>query len=244
MMGLLCVRNVEQNTMKIQTFQISDLIDVALQASRDKTPLYIWIVAGPGTGKSWACESIQHLPGVAFLNKVYSPKTHRELIGLNSPSTMLLINDDLGLCTRWNAKEYFSTFIMCIDGEIEYKQYKNTTSAKTNFSIILLSTEDYYNQNYDDVKGMGLYDRIIPVVVKLSHESRKERQKFIGTSINSRHPPQRNAKIFENHGAQDLSAWDLEPRLISNMNILSQYFSKEQMDEIVQVVKNPGRYEV
>lgn len=229
---------------KLNYLTLEMFVDACYYCAVDKTPVFGYIAGGTGTGKTWSTEALKNETFVKYMNKVYSPQEHRAEIAKNAPRTKLLINDDLGLCSRWNAKDYFSTFIMAMDGEISYTQYKNTMTSTTNFSVVLCSTSTYFDQNRAAMDGMGLLDRMMLFAVGLSEESREIYQRHAIMSMNGRHPPIRQPI---RHYTRDmvnnpfpLMDYNLNPRNINNLKHIQKYLDDESMAELIGVVNGPA----
>lgn len=222
-------------------------MDTAYFCGIDKTPVSMIIAAPPGAGKTWSASALAETDFVQYLCKPFSPSEHRKIIGGNAARTRLLINDDLSLTSRWNAKEYFGTFCMIIDGEVQYTQWKTVHHFHMNCSTVLCCTSDYYNSNIDDMKAMGLLDRLIPVVLGLSNETRKAYQDYERKShLFDSKPVPRNPEFLEVKSVKTelLSKKNIDPRLLRNLRRMSQYLTDEETEELIDIAHSNGRYEI
>ena len=232
--------------MKLNSLTLSKIIDVAYYCGCDGTPVSVLIAAPPGAGKTWSAKSLCNTDFVQYLNHVYSPNEHRLTIAAKASRTKLLINDDLGLAARWNQKEFFSTFIMVSDGEISFTQYRQSQHAIMSCSMVLLCTLDYFTANYQDMKGMGLYDRVIPIVVGLSQTTRRLYQDSIRSRRNTRNTPNRDPSIPEKGEYKDemIESKDIDPRLLQNLAYMSQWLTDEEFTELINITHTADKYEV
>lgn len=232
---------------RLKHLTLEKLVDTAYFCGVGKTPVFLIIAAPPGSGKTWSTSSIAETDFVLYLNKPFSPAEHRKIIVKNAPRTRLFINDDLSLSSRWNAKEYFSTFCMIYDGEVVFTQWKSTIQAHTQCSMVLCCTTDYYHSNRDDMVALGLLDRLIPIVLGLSNETRKKYQHYIqDTSIYDSAPTQRDPVFKEQKIIKKgiISKKDIDPRLLLNIRRMSQYLTDEETEELIAVAHSNGKYEI
>jgi hypothetical protein len=232
---------------RLQHLTLSRLIDAAYFCGIDSTPISMLIAMPPGSGKTWSTSSIKNANFVQYLNKVYSPNEHRMLIGQAAARTCLLINDDLGLLARWNQSEYYSTLCMVMDGELMFKQFRSLQHAIFKCSVVLCCTSEYYNQNHDNMQGMGLIDRLIPISMNLSKQTRAEYQKSSqSSSIFESETPARVPALQEPGLVQDglISELNLDPRLLRNTRRISRYLTEDELIEMIEVANKPGRYEI
>jgi hypothetical protein len=232
--------------MKLNFLTLCKIIDVAYYCGCDGTPVSILIAAPPGAGKTWSAKSLENTDFVQYLNHVYSPNEHRFTIAQAASRTKLLINDDLGLSARWNQKEFFGTFMMIADGEISYTQYRQSQHAIMSCSMVLLCTLDYYTSNKQDIKGMGLYSRIVPIVVGLSQQTRRTYQDSIRLRRNIRNVPNRDPSIPEKGEYKDemITIKDIDPRLLQNLANMSQWLTDDEFIELVNIAHKEDKYEV
>jgi hypothetical protein len=232
-------------SMKLRYLNLTNLIDAAYLCGIDGTPVSLLIAMPPGSGKTWSTSSIKNADFVQYLNKVYSPNEHRLIIGQSAARTCLLINDDLGLLARWNQSEYYSTLCMVIDGELVFKQFRTLQHAVFKCSVVLCCTSEYYNQNVDNMQGMGLLDRLIPVSLNLSAQTREKYQEYSQlSSIFDNSAPARVPVIRNAAPVQDdlIREKNLDPRLMRNIRRISQYLSEDELIELINVANKPGRY--
>ncbi len=182
---------------------------------------------------------------------VYSPNEHRKLIADRAARTRLIINDDLGLSARWNMKEYISTFIMVANGELEFTMHKQTQHESCTASLVLCCTSKHFDKVKDDMKEMGLWDRSIPVDVRLSKETRRAyQQSFIDGAncpgFDDRTPAQRKPELRKKGKKKtpQLLEKDVDPRLLRNLSYFSQYLTDDEYNELIDVALNPRKFEV
>jgi hypothetical protein len=235
-----------EKLMKLKCLNLAKIIDVAYVAAIDGTPVSILIAAPTGAGKTWAGKAIENVDFVQYINHVYSPNEHRSVIVEKAARTRLLINDDLGKTARWNQKEYFSTFMSICDGELSYTQWKQHQHARMACSLVIICTTDYYVTNSRDMAGMGLLDRMVPIVVGLSQETRKTYQDTIRLHLGGRNPPPRDPTLVEKGEFKDdvIGKKDINPRLLQNLSYMSQYLTDEEFTELVAISHDGDKYEV
>ena len=232
--------------MRLQYLSLTTLIDVAYLCGLDGTPVSLFLGAPAGSGKTWAAKSIENIDFVQYIAHVYSPNEHRAVILKNAERTRLLINDDLGKTARWNQKEYFSTFMAIADGEISYTQWHSHQHKPVYCSLVLIATLDYYVSNRTDMTAMGLLDRVVPVIVGLSQETRREYQESIRQHRRTRDPNPREPVIRPRGEYKDdlITKKDINPRLLQNLSYMSQYMTDEEFTELVAIAHAEDRYEV
>jgi hypothetical protein len=232
--------------MRLKYLSLNKIIDVAYMCGIDDTPVSVFIAAPSGAGKTFSARSVMDTDFVQYISDVYSPNEHRHVIVDKAPRTRLFINDDLGKTARWNQKEYFSTFMAVADGELSYTQWHQHQFARTVCSMVLLATTDYYTINKRDMAAMGLLDRVVPVVVGLSQETRHEYQDRIRQHLNTREPPRRDPHLYDKGEYKDdlIERKDINPRLLQNLSYMSQYMTDEEFVELIAVAHEEDKYEV
>jgi hypothetical protein len=233
--------------MKLKYLTLNKIVDAAYLCGIDETPVSILMALPPGSGKTWSTKSIQDCDFVMYLSKIYSPNEHRAVIGKNAARTRLLINDDLGFSARWNQKEFFSTFCMIVDGEIMYTVYRQTQHAATNCSLLLVCTLDYYYASRGDMVEIGLFDRVIPLTLRLSPETRRMYQKsIIADEDGEKVVKPRIPELIDKGPVQRelIERMDIDPRLLRNMKFISQYLTEEEFKEMIDVAHSNGKYEI
>jgi hypothetical protein len=235
--------------MRLKYLTLNKIVDTAYLCGINNTPVYVILAAPPGSGKTWSTCALEDVDFVHYINMPSSPSEHRKMIGVKGPRTRLLINDDLGLTARWNQAEYFSTFCMIADGKIAYKQFKTLVYAKMNCSLLLCCTTDYFYAHYDEMTSGGLFDRLTPIVLGLSNETRTTYQKYIEKSSIYTVKPYPRYPIFadERIVKSDLiSTKNISPRMLVNIRRLSQYLTEEETDELVSIAHAPDspEYEI
>lgn len=229
--------------MKLKHLSLKKIVDAAYWCGIENTPVSVLLTLPPGSGKTYSTASLKKIDFVHYIGKPMSPNEHRQEIARNAARTRLLINDDLSLCSRWNAREYFSTFNMVADGEIKYTQYKSTISAITKSSLVLCCTTSYFNDNYVSMESGGLLDRLIVVALGLSAETREAYQKAIfaqpiGQSIvPPREPEFLTASACDVAIEKDIviQKKNIDPRLLNNLRRISQYLTLEESKELIAV---------
>jgi hypothetical protein len=232
--------------MRLRYLSLNTLIDVAYVCGVDGTPVSLLIGAPAGAGKTWAAKSIESVDFVQYIAHVYSPNEHRSVILKNAERTRLLINDDLGKTARWNQKEYFSTFMAIADGEISFTQWHSHQHKPMYCSMVLISTLDYYTANRTDMAAMGLLDRVVPVIVGLSQETRRTYQETIRKHLRTRDPAPREPMLRERGEYKDdiITKKDINPRLLQNLSYMSQYLTDDEFSELVAIAHAEDKYEV
>jgi hypothetical protein len=239
--------------MRLIHLTLIKIIDAAYLCGLDRTPVTIIISAPPGSGKTWATQSISESNLVQYIGGVHSPNEHRKIIGDRAARTRLIINDDLGLSARWNMKEYIATFIMVANGDLEFTMHKQSQHESCNASLILCCTAKHFDRVKDDMKEMGLWDRSIAIDVRLSKETRKnyqinfiEKAAGIYDEYDDRLPPQRTPELRPKQRVKtpQLLEKDVDPRLLRNLSYMSQYLSDEEYIELIDVALNPRKYEI
>lgn len=232
--------------MKLNFLTLNKIIDVAYMCGIDGTPVSVLIAAPTGAGKTWAAKSIEDVDFVQYISHVYSPNEHRSVIVEKAPRTRLLVNDDLGKTARWNQKEYFSTFMSVSDGELSFTQWKQHQHAIMSCSLVLIATTDYYISNVRDMTGMGLLDRLVPVVVGLSQETRRSYQDSIRLHRGTRNPLKRDPTLTEKGEFKDdlIRKKDINPRLLQNLSYMSQYLNEDEFSELIAIAHDGDKYEV
>jgi len=233
--------------MRLKHLTLNKLIDTAYFCGIDETPVSLIIAAPPGAGKTWSASALAETDFVQYLCKPFSPSEHRKIISQNAARTRLLINDDLSLTSRWNAKEYLATFCMIHDGEIMYTQWKTTYHAHMHCSMVLYCTTDYLHSNFDDMKAMGFTDRVIPIILGLSNETRKIYQKYEQEShLFDSKPALRNPEFLEIKSVKTelLAKKDIDPRAFRSLRRMSQYLTEEETEELIDVAHSNERYEI
>jgi hypothetical protein len=97
--------------------------------------------------------------------------------------------------------------------------------------------------------GMGLLDRLIPIVANISKETRMEYQtRSQNSDIRESEPPTRTP-VYEFERVrivQDdiIREMNLDPRLLRNIRRISQYLTEDELYELIQVANKPGRFEI
>ncbi len=233
--------------MKLQYLTLNKIVDTAYFCGIDGTPVSVLIAAPSGAGKSWSTSAVANTDFVQYIGKVYSPNEHRAIIGKNASRTRLLINDDLGLTARWNQVEYYSTFCMIHDGELMFKVFRQTQHVSTTCSMILCCTLDYFYSHRDDMSGMGLLDRVVPVILRLSNETRREYQEYEmkGNIMDSKPAPRNPSFLDVRKPKVDMVLKkNIDPRLLRNLRRMSQYLTEEETEELIEVAHSNGKYEI
>lgn len=232
--------------MRLKYLTLNKIIDAAYYCGLDHTPVSVLIAAPPGAGKTWSARSIQDTDFVQYINHVLSPNEHRATIAEKAARTRLLINDDLGLAARWNQKEFYSTFIMVSDGEISYTQYKQKQHARMECSLVLLCTSEYFTQNRNEMRGMGLLDRVVPVILGLSQTTRRMYQDGIRLRRTTRQPPERDPAILDRGEYKDevIGGKDIDPRLLQNLTYMSQWLTDDEFTELIAISHDQEKFEI
>lgn len=234
--------------MKLKHLTLDRIVDAAYYCGIDGTPVSLIIAAPPGAGKTWSTRSISGCDFVMYLSGTYSPNEHRKIVKEAAARTRLIINDDLGLTSRWNQSEYYATFAMISDGRVQYTVWRTSHITPINCSLILCCTYDYYRMNRDKMLEMGLLDRVVPLVMGLSFETRKQYQKYREhTSIRSNGPTEREPAeppTPRTVKTDLISRKDIDPRMFLNLQRLSQYLTEEETVELIEIAHSEGKYEI
>lgn len=235
--------------MRLEHLTLNTLIDAAFCCGIDRTPVSIILAAPPGAGKTWSTRSIAKINGVRYLSHSTSPNEHRKLIISDAPRIRLLINDDAGqLFTSHRREEFLTTFSSVIDGRIAYTVYKTGHFAYINCSLVLCCTRAQYFDVMEDMEKSGLHSRLIPFIVSLSEETRGMYQKnALSERIEPKYTPERSPNLLERHAPKDdiLRKCDVEPRLLTNIRIISQYLTDDETIELINVSHSRGsEYEI
>ena len=235
--------------MRLKHLSLNVIVDVAFICGIDRTPVSILIATPPGAGKTWATKSIELINGVKYLSHSTSPNEHRKLITHEAPRIRLLINDDAGQLFSSNRREQFlTTFSSVIDGRIAYTVYKTGHYAYTNCSLILCCTQSQYYDVQEDMERSGLHSRLIPFVVGTSEETRiNYQERLLLGKIESENIPNRQPVLYPRDLPKDdiIRESDVEPRLLKNIRVMSQYLTEEQTDELIKVAHSKGsEYEI
>lgn len=231
----------------LESLTLEKIVDTAYFCGVNQTPVFIIIATPPGAGKTWSTSALTDTDFVQYINKPYSPNEHRKIITNHASRTRLLINDDLSLTSRWNQMEYYSTFCMIADGEILFTQWKSTTQARMNCSLVLCCTLDYYYANHDNMISGGMLDRLVPIVLGLSNDTRKKYQKYIqNANVYDNKAPKRDPTFADIKIVKKelLSKKDINPRLLMNIKRMSQFLTEDETDELIAVAHSNGKFEV
>ncbi len=229
--------------MKLKYLKLNTLIDAAFQCGMDGRPVFIFISAPPGSGKTWASQSLTGKPNIEYYTAAFSPNEYLKHIAKIAPATKLFIHDDLGLCSQWNIDPFNSAWMMMINGKITYKHFKQPLTIPCNFSVILLSTFDFFGMWYDKMKGSGLLDRMVIVQLNLSDETRTNYQ--FNAQIcaeehldNRKDAPVREIHLRPKHEPMNLLDKNINPRSLKNLLKLSTYLIEDEMNELIGIVKS------
>lgn len=209
----------------------------------DNRPVFIYICAPPGSGKTWASQSLSGQTNIEYYSSAFSPNEYLKYIAKIAPATKLLLHDDLGLCAQWNVDPFNSAWMMMLNGKITYKHFKQPITARCNFSLILLSTTDFFGMWYDKMTGSGLLDRMLVIQLNLSEETRVNYQ--VAAQIcaddmldNCRDAPLREIHLRERHIPMQLCDKNINPRSLKNLLKLSTYLTEDEMNELIAIVKS------
>ena len=233
--------------MKLKHLTLNKIVDAAYCCGIAGTPSSILIAAPPGTGKTWSTRGISDchdVPFVQYITGAMSPTTHRESIMQQSESTRLIVHDDIGLCSRFDQDQIFATYMMAISGEISFRQYKRDDHAYIKASVVICCTLGYYSDHSKNLQQIGLLDRVLPVVVGLSKETRAKYQNSI--NIFDDEPPKRTPEVIDQRTPQMeiLIENDISPRWMRNISKISQFLSEDELIELISVINRPLKYEV
>lgn len=245
---------------RLQHLKLHTLIDAAYLASRVGTPIFLYVAAPSGAGKTWAAEGLAkaNLPGVTYYSKSYSSYAYREYVREIAPRTTLFIHDDVGQTTERTLVPFISIWCQMADGLIDWRYYQNSWTIPCNFSVILISTEKEYTAWLDEFNARGLYTRYLPVLLGFSEDAaieyRASRDKAAkgndalieaGMSPDSKKAPPRRLMGRAFHEALDLGSLQVAPRHYDLLKNISRYLTAEELRELVQIVQEPCvRYQI
>lgn len=233
--------------MKLKHLTLNKIVDAAYCCGIANTPVAVLLAAPPGTGKSWSTQSISDnsdVPFVHYITGAMSATSHRKIVMTRAEQTRLIIHDDIGLCSRFEQEQVFSTYMMIIGNEIDFKQYKTIDFARFNTSVMICCTLAYWSGHAQEIQEKGLLDRLLPVVVGLSKETRTAYQQAI--NIFDDKPAKRIPDTTEQHAPQIsfLVEQNVSPRWMRSLAKISQFLSADELMELIRVLDNPMRYEV
>lgn len=235
--------------MKLRYLKINTLLDAAYQCGMDRQPIYLFIAAPPGTGKTWGSKSLKEYRGVTYFNSSYSPNEYKKHVKQVAESTVLFIHDDVGRPAHWNMKEFISAWCDMIDGHVDCRHFKSSICAICGFSVVLISTLDWYYAWKDAMRESGLIDRVLPITVGLSEETKEnyrlEAQISAESNLLSDEPEQRKIGLRERHESHTLFEQNIPPRYLKNLLKISRYLTEKEMNELINIVLKDGvKYEI
>lgn len=237
------------NTIKLEYLKLTTFVDAIYFAGIDGKPIHGLIAGETGVGKTWCTKSISQQRYVQYLSANDSPSEHRKVIIDSSRRTKLLINDDLGLMTG-RIKEYFATFIMAMDGAISHSHFKTKVRSDTSFSLILCMTKDYIEQNRAMLEGMGVVDRMMPLCLGVSDDTRREYQEHQANDLTVTKDPKQRVPV-RSLGRDliknpfPLLDYNISPRNIGNLKIIQKYLSDNEMEELINILHSqPYAYSI
>lgn len=226
--------------IKLKYLNMQVLVDVAFLCGRDRTPVFIYIAADPGSGKTWATKSLEQVEGVTYFSSSTTPNEYRTSIQQICKRTRLFEHDDIGRCPKPYIPDYISTFCDMCEGHVSFRQYKKSINCSFNFSVVLTSTIDFYFQWKDIMKGCGLLDRMLTFILELDDSTRKKyqekKQDDATMGCVSNEPEKRIVIDRARHGTLNVEQYDIDPRNMTNILRMSQYMTKEELAELVNVV--------
>lgn len=233
--------------MRLKYLTLNKIVDATYCCGIVKTPVAVMIAAPPGTGKTWSTRGIAdnvNVPFVDYITGAMSATQHRKTVMAHADKIRLLIHDDIGLCSRFDQEQIFATYMMVIAGTIEFKQWKTIDYAKMQTSVIICCTLAYWADHEEIMRGKGLLDRLLPIALDLSNETRRDYQKSI--NIFDDDPPKRTPEIIDQGRPQTdlLIDNDVSPRWMRSLSKISQFMSADELLELIAVLNRPMKYEV
>lgn len=224
--------------MRLKSLTLAKIVDVAYWCGYNRTPVSLLLAAPPGSGKTWATQSLRGYNRVCYINTGTSPNEHRKLIITEAARTSLLINDDIGYFLN-RREEYFVTFGMIIDGRIAHTVFKTGQFAEMKTSLVLCCTDTQYYDVKDSMVASGLHSRLVPLVMGLSAQTRRAYQQSVLSRpiCDTTAPPERRPAPMKCGKPKDeiIAEFDVDPRLISNIRRMSQYMSEAETEELIDI---------
>jgi hypothetical protein len=233
--------------MKLKHLTLNKIVDACYACGIARTPVAVILAAPSGTGKTWATEAItdqSDIPFVQYITGAMSATSHRKKILALADYTRLIIHDDIGMCSRFEQEQIFSTYMMITSGKIEFEQYKTMDYKKIDSSVLICCTVGYWADHLRVIEAKGLLDRMLPVVIGLSEETRKSYQRDL--DIFNTDAPKRLPEIADQHSplTEIFQKQDVSPRWMRNISKISQFLTEEEVLELIAVLERPMRYEV
>lgn len=230
--------------IKLCNVNLMSLVDAALQCGRDKEPVYVYIAADCGCGKTWSTKSLKDEKGVLYFSASYSPNQYKMMIKEIASSASIFIHDDVGRINPRHTRDFINIFNDLTEGHIETRQFRKGFNTNFQFSVIFTSTLDWYYSWKEILEGTGFTDRVLTFCVGIDEITRKAYQTQLQRSAEvgnfGSDPSQRKPCLREKHTALDLSGCNLSPRNLRSLLRISQYLNESEMDELIKVVSVKG----
>ncbi len=234
-------RSEEMATIQLKHLTIQKLVDAAYMCGKERQSVFIHIAGDTGIGKTWATKSIEEYPGIFYFNGSFSPNEYKYHIKERTKGTVLFIHDDVGRGNPKYTHDFISTFCDITEGHIEFRQFKKNLNIDFNFSAIFTSTSEWYNNWRDVARGMGYFDRVLPLQLELHPDTEKRYQISCLDSViegcASKDPAQRKIKLIEKHVPVELTRTDINTRNLLNLLRLSCYLTEPELNELINVIR-------
>jgi len=228
-------------TIQLKHLTLTKLIDAAYMCGKERQPVFIHIAGDTGIGKTWSTKSLEEHEGILYFNGSFSPNEYKYHIKERSKGTRLFIHDDVGRNNPKYTHEFISAFCDLTEGHFEFRQFKKNINADFNFSAVFTSTSEWYNNWRDVARGMGYYDRVLPLQLELHPDTEKIYQMSCLDSViagcASKDPTQRKVELIEKHAPVEINRCDINSRNLLNLLRLSCYLTKEELNELINVVR-------
>ena len=147
-------------------------------------------------------------------------------------------------------KDFISAFCDITEGHSEFRQYKTNFNSDFNFSAVFTSTSAWFYSWKYTMDEMGYLDRVLPLQLELHPDTQRAYQTAcMDAAIEgklSNCPAQRSLTVFEKHSPIELyHRDDIAPRNLRNILRLSCYLNKEELDELINIVRaNKPKYSI
>lgn len=231
----------KMSTIQLRHLTLTKLIDAAYMCGKERQPVFIHIAGDTGIGKTWCTKSLEEQEGVFYFNGSFSPNEYKYHIKEKAKGTLLFIHDDVGRGNPKYTHDFISAFCDITEGHFEFRQFKKNLNADFNFSAVFTSTSEWYNNWRDIARGMGYFDRVLPLQLELHPNTEKKYQLACLDSVieerSSKDPAQRKLEIIEKHAPIELTRCDINPRNLLNLLRLSCYLTKLELDELINVIR-------
>ena len=238
---------IEDNMRTMATIQLKHLtlprlIDAAYMCGLDRQPVFLYIAAEPGTGKTYSTKSLETVNGVTYFSASYSPNEYKLHVKEVAKHTLLLLHDDIGRCNPSYAQDYISAFCDITEGHIEFRQFKKNINADFNFSAVFTSTLGWFYKWRDVMAETGFMDRVLPIQLELHPNTEAAyRTKCTDDALEgnlSNDPCPRAITNLKKHSPMELYNVKIASRNIRNVLRLSCYLEEPEMIELMQIIQS------